>query len=455
MADHAISDDAAVQTALDRLTALSPGRDILGLERIDVLLDRLGNPHHRLPPVFHVAGTNGKGSTCAFLRAMLEAEGYAVHAYTSPHLVRFNERIRLAGHLIDDALLAATLERVMDAGEDLSASFFEVTTAAALLLFAETPADACVIEVGLGGRLDATNVIAQPLVCGIAALGIDHEGFLLAPEDGTPDAPLERIAFEKAGIAKRGVPLVTMEYPASMAATIAEAALRVGAPVEAQGSGWTIESTGERSLLYSDRHGDLALPRPGMVGDHQIENAGLAVAMLRQQEKLPVSPAAMASGVRLTRWPARMQKLPQGALTQRLPSGSTLWLDGGHNPNAGAAIAETLAALDMADVHLIIGMLLNKDAAGFIAPFASRLTSLSAVPISGHDHHDPADLCAIAQAEFGIAHCTSAPTVSDALARIIADHPGDHPAGQPLHILIAGSLYLAGEVLKANGTLPD
>lgn len=451
MADHAISDDEAVQAALDRLAALSPGRDVLGLERITMLLDRLGNPERRLPPVFHVAGTNGKGSTCAFLRAMLEAEGYAVHAYTSPHLVRFNERIRLAGRLIDDTILAATLDRVMDVAQDLSASFFEVTTAAALLLFAEIPADACVIEVGLGGRLDATNVIKQPLVCGISALGIDHESFLLAPEDGTPDEPLNRIAFEKAGIAKPGVPLVTMAYPPAVARTIAEAALRVGAPVEAQGSDWTIENTGDRSFLYSDRHGHLALPRPGMVGEHQIENAGLAVAMLRQQAALPVSPAAMASGIRLTRWPARMQKLLPGALTQNLPSGSTLWLDGGHNPNAGAAIAETLDMLDAGQIHLIIGMLLNKNAAGFIAPFAQHIASLSAVPITGHDHHDPQELSALVQSQFGIARAAPAKTIDDALSRIAADNPED----QPLHILIAGSLYLAGDVLKANGTLPD
>ena len=451
MADHAISDDEAVQAALDRLAALSPGRDILGLERISLLLDRLGNPERHLPPVFHVAGTNGKGSTCAFLRAMLEAEGHIVHAYTSPHLVRFNERIRLAGHLVEDAKLAATLHRVMDVAEDLSASFFEVTTAAALLLFAESPADACVIEVGLGGRLDATNVLQRPLVCGIAALGIDHEAFLLSPEAGTPDDPLCRIGFEKAGIAKPGVPLVTMAYPPDVARTIAEAALHAGAPVVAQGGDWSMESSGERSLLYSDRHGHLALPRPGMIGQHQIGNAGLAVAMLRQQMVLPVSPAAMATGIRTAHWPARMQLLPPGALTSALPAGSTIWLDGGHNPNAGAAIAETLMAANVEDVHLIIGMVLNKDAAGFIAPFAPRLASLSAVPISGHDHHDPEQLCADAASQLGIPNCTSARTVGDALARMVANHG----AVQPLHILIAGSLYLAGEVLKANGTLPD
>ena len=261
---------------------------MLGLERIAALLARLGNPQHRLPPVFHVAGTNGKGSTCAFLRAMLEAAGYAVHVYTSPHLVRFNERIRLSGTLISDADLATYLARVLDVAEGLQASFFEVTTAAAFLAFAERPADACIVEVGLGGRLDATNVIERPLVCGIASLGIDHEAFLLAPEEGVPDMPpLERIAFEKAGIAKAGVPLVTMDYPPTVAARVATIAAAVGAPVFAKGlsAAWAAKSGGgDRHLVYGEGedcyfHG----PPPAMPGRHQTWNAGLAIAMLRRQ----------------------------------------------------------------------------------------------------------------------------------------------------------------------------
>ncbi len=234
MPDHAVSSSPAVQAQLDRLTALSPGADILGLERITALLSRLGDPHLSLPPVFHVAGTNGKGSTCAFLRAAIEAAGHSVHVYSSPHLVRFNERIRLAGQLIEDDLLASLLEEVLDQAADLQASFFEVTTAAAFLAFARTPAAATIVEVGLGGRLDATNVIPNPVVTGIAALGIDHQSFL-------GDTLLE-IAGEKAGIAKTGVPLVTMDYPKAIRARIAAVAAAADAPVVARGAGWTSET---------------------------------------------------------------------------------------------------------------------------------------------------------------------------------------------------------------------
>ena len=241
MKDFARSSDPSVQAQLDRLAALSVPQGRLGLETIRALLARLGDPHLSLPPVLHVAGTNGKGSTCAFLRAMLEAEGYRVHATTSPHLVRYNERIRVAGELISDARLAELLGEVLDTGEELAPSFFEVTIAAAFTEFARVPADACVIEVGLGGRFDATNVIPGPAVCGIAALGIDHERFLLAPEDGTPSEPLARIAFEKAGIAKAGVPLVAQSYPANAADEVERATQRVGAPLAMRGRQWHAE----------------------------------------------------------------------------------------------------------------------------------------------------------------------------------------------------------------------
>ncbi|MBN8839395.1 MAG: bifunctional folylpolyglutamate synthase/dihydrofolate synthase, partial [Sphingomonadales bacterium] len=269
MADHAVSTDPAVQAQLDRLWSLSPGADVLGLGRITELLARVGNPQLRLPPVIHVAGTNGKGSTCAFLRAALEAAGLSVHAYSSPHLVRFNERIRVAGRLIDDTALAPLLAEVLDVGGDIGASFFEVTTAAAFLAFARTPADACVIEVGLGGRLDATNVIPQPAICGIAALGIDHEAFLLAEEAGTPSAPLDRIGFEKAGIAKAGVPLITQLYPRSVAATIAAVATARGAPLIARGSGWDVTANGS-ARDYRDSRGELTLPVPTLSGPYQV-----------------------------------------------------------------------------------------------------------------------------------------------------------------------------------------
>ncbi|HEX7873982.1 MAG TPA: bifunctional folylpolyglutamate synthase/dihydrofolate synthase, partial [Sphingobium sp.] len=263
MPDHAISSDPAVQEQLDRLWRLSPGADILGLERITALLERLGNPHLRLPPVFHVAGTNGKGSTCAFLRAALEADGHRVHVYTSPHLVRFNERIRLAGHLIDDATLAEGLRDVLDHAEDLGASFFEVTTALAFRLFADSPADACVIEVGLGGRLDATNVLASPAACGIAQLGIDHQAFL--------GHELGGIAREKAGIAKSGAPILTQRYSPAIAQAVADEVEKRSGVVIAQGEAWDI-AVYQGKVHYRDVAGRLDLSAPVLAGAHQLSN---------------------------------------------------------------------------------------------------------------------------------------------------------------------------------------
>ena len=446
MPDHAISSDPAVQAQLDRLTMLSPGKDVLGLTRIAALLERLGNPHLNLPPVFHVSGTNGKGSTCAFLRGAIEAAGMTTHVYSSPHLVRFNERIRVAGKLIDDATLSALLSEVLDHAEGLEASFFEVTTAVAFCAFARTPADACIVEVGLGGRLDATNVLTQPVACGIASLGLDHEGFLLAAEDGVPDMPpLDRIAFEKAGIAKPGSPVLTQKYTASMANTVATHASLHNAPLHARGQSWDATVYDGR-LHYRDATGKLNLPLPRMTGAHQANNAALAIAMLRHQTAIHIPEAALAAAMEWTRWPARMQTLSAGPLTDRLPKGSTVWLDGGHNPDAGAAIAKTLK--NGPPVHVIIGMLMNKDALGFLTPFAHKIESLSAVPIAGHEHHDPLDLCRIATGHLGIAMAAPVGDVDAAMERI-ASHR------QPSNVLICGSLYLAGEVLRANDQSPD
>lgn len=436
MRDFGRSDDARVQAQLDRLAALSLPQGRLGLDTIGALMERLGNPHRKLPPVFHVAGTNGKGSTCAFLRAMLEAQGYRVHVTTSPHLVRYNERIRLAGELISDAVLAEVLAEVLDAGEDLGPSFFEVTIAAAFLAFSRTPADACVVEVGLGGRFDATNVLepAALAACGIAALGIDHERFLLAPEDGVPTEPMERIAFEKAGIAKRGVPLVSIARPRLEADTIAAVARERGAPLFVQGDEWTA-SEFDGGLGYDDAmHGDgvdiLNLAAPSLAGAHQFQNAGLAIAMLRHQRRIPVGFGAFALGIQQAHWPARMQQLSPGPLTGR----RAVWLDGGHNPQAGAMVGAHFARQRL---HLVIGMIEGKDPASLIGPLASSLASITAVPVPGHDWH-PASA-------FG-PEARAARDLPDALAMI----PDD---GLP--VLIAGSLYLAGEVLRLNGELPD
>lgn len=446
MADHAVSDSPAVQAQLDRLMALSPGRDILGLERITELMARLGNPHHELPPVFHVAGTNGKGSTCAYLRAALEAEGYKVHVFTSPHLVRFNERIRLAGTLIDDDVLARALSEVLDIAGDLNASFFEITTAAAFMLFARVPAQACVIEVGLGGRLDATNVIEMPAACGIASLAIDHESFLLAPEEGTPAEPLNRIAFEKAGIAKTGRPLVTQRYSTPMMATIADVAARKGAIHLPRGLAWDIvEYQGE--LHYRDDYGRLDLPRPRLAGAHQIANLGLAVAMLRHYSVLPIGDAALRAAPLWAQWPARFQRLEAGPLTAMLPD-RTIILDGGHNPDAGQALALALEESGLAadGIDLVTGMLANKDVRGFLEPLRPLIRSIRSLPVPGHEHHGPELFAGVAES-WGLPHAAFA-TIPEAIQSIAASD------GPPRTVLIAGTLYLAGQVLVANDQPP-
>ena len=442
MPDHAVSTDPAVQRQLDRLWALSPGADILGLERITALLDRVGNPQDRLPPVLHVAGTNGKGSTCAFLRAAIEAAGYAVHVYSSPHLVRFNERIRLAGRLIEDAELAPLLAEVLDAGGDIGASFFEVTTAAAFLAFARTPADACILEVGLGGRLDATNVVPRPIVTGIAQLGIDHQHFL--------GDTIEDIAAEKAGIAKPQVPLVTMRYAPSVEARIRQVARIAGAPVSPAGQHWFWEADGDH-VSYRDAAGRVQTPLPTLAGPHQPGNLALAIAMLHHQNKLAIPPEAFASAATDANWPARMQRLGDGPLTRLLPAGSDVWLDGGHNAAAGESVAEALRGIlechGGTRAHLIVGMLSNKDPAGLLRPFAGLGASFHAVPVPAHEHHDSETLDAVAR-EIGI-EPQSAETVSAALQSIADADTG------PVTVMILGSLYLAGEVLAANEQAPD
>jgi dihydrofolate synthase / folylpolyglutamate synthase len=441
MPDHAISSNAAVQAQLDRLTMLSPGKDVLGLERITTLLARLRNPHLAIPPVFHVAGTNGKGSTCAFLRAALEAAGKAVHVYSSPHLVRFNERIRIAGRLIDDDSLSQLLAEVLDQAEGLQASFFEVTTAVAFLAFARTSSDACVIEVGLGGRLDATNVLPAPVACGIASLGIDHEAFLLAPEDNVPAAPLDRIAFEKAGIAKTAVPLLTQSYAPSMMATIQSVAAEKMAEYLPRKTAWDA-AIYEGRLHYRDMGGKLALPLPRMAGAHQADNAALAVAMLRHQSAIDIPEAALSAAMEWAHWPARMQRLGAGPLTALVPVGTEIWLDGGHNVDGGQAIAAHFAN-ETRRIHLITGMLANKDPSAIIAPLRDKLTSITVLPVPGHDHH------AVHAFEIeGAPKPVAADDVAQALQLLDIN-----PAKEI--ILIAGTLYVAGAVLKANNQPPE
>jgi dihydrofolate synthase/folylpolyglutamate synthase len=430
-----------VQRQLDRLATLSPGADMLGLERITALLTRLGNPEQRLPPVFHVAGTNGKGSTCAFLRAAVEAAGLSAHVYTSPHLVRFNERIRLAGQLIDDSALSALLEETLDSAADMEISFFEATTAAAFLAFSRQEADSCIVEVGLGGRLDATNVIPAPVVCGIAQLGVDHQQFL--------GHRIEDIAAEKAGIAKKRVPLVTQHYPQRLAERVDEAAAAAGAIWMPRGESWDA-IVYRQKLHYRDGRGKLQLPLPRLHGAHQAMNAALAVAMLRTQRVVTVPEAALRAAIGWADWPGRLQRLAPGALTRILPKGSELWLDGGHNPAAARAVADFFRGHVPSDrpFHIVLGLLANKDMAGVLKPFANRAAALHAVPVPGHAHHAPADLSAAARGA-GL-NALAAADVESALGWIARHADRERP---PI-VLILGSLYLAGEVLKANGQVP-
>jgi len=439
--DRASSSHPGVQRQLDRLATLSPGADILGLERISALLDRLGHPERRLPPVFHVAGTNGKGSTCAFLRAAIEAAGLKAHVYTSPHLVRFNERIRLAGRLIGDEALEALLAETLDAAGGLGASFFEITTAAAFLAFSRTPADACVIEVGLGGRLDATNVLVAPAACGIAQLGLDHRQFL--------GDRIEGVAAEKAGIAKPGVPLVTLRYPERLAAPIAAAAEAAGAIWLPQGGEWDAAASNGR-LRYRDGRGGLDLPLPRLPGAHQALNAALAVAMIRHQRAVDLPQSAFRAAMGWADWPGRLQKLGPGPLLAMLPPGSELWLDGGHNPNAARAVADHFRASVPAGrpFHIVFGLLAAKDAAGVLKPFAGRSLELHAIPVPGHAHHPPAELALTAR---GLGLAARAEEGVEPALGWIARHADRE---KPPVVLILGSLYLAGEVLKANDEEP-
>ena len=432
MADFARSTHPGVQAQLDRLSKLSPAGDRLGLERIAAVLDRLGRPQDKLPPVFHVAGTNGKGSTVAFLRAALEAGGLKVHAFTSPHLVRFNERIRVAGTLIDDENLATLLTEVLDAGRDIEPSFFEVATAVAMLAFARTPADACILEVGLGGRLDATNVIERPLVTGIASLALDHQQFL--------GRGLVDIAAEKAAIAKRGVPLVTQRYPAAVARRVGEVARANCATLLSRGAEWDADLRPNR-LRYQDAFGELDLPLPRLPGRYQAINAALAVAMLRHQDHLQITNAALHEGIVSARWPARLQRLATGPLT----GNQEVWVDGGHNVSAAREVAKYAKRNwhDGNPLHLIFASLATKDPAGMLKSFEGLLANVHAVPIPDHSCFAPAELVTIAR-KLGMA-AQAHENVAQALDAV--------PSGA--RVLIFGSLSLAGAVLAANDELLD
>ena len=414
---------------LQRMMALHPKIIDLTLDRMHRLLAALGHPEQHLPPVIHIAGTNGKGSTQAMLRAGFESSGALVHAYTSPHLARFHERIRLAGALITEPALTALLDECVAVNGPDAITFFEITTAAAFLAFARTPADWTLLEVGLGGRLDATNVMT-PRLSIITPVSIDHQQYL--------GETLPEIAFEKAGIIKRRVPVIVGPQTDEGLAVIERQAARMGAPILAFGQHWHIAEEAGR-MVYQDETGLLDLPLPNLPGPHQIQNAGAAIAALRH---LGLDAAACEAAVTRAVWPARMQRLRHGPLVASAPK-VELWLDGGHNPAGGAAIAATLARMTPRPTHLICGMLNTKDVLGYMQPLSRVAATLHAVSIPGEKNTLPAEATRDAALAAGI-QATTAASVAEALSDITARDP-------EARVLICGSLYLAGSVLRENG----
>lgn len=413
---------------LARLTGLHPKLIDLSLGRIERLLASLGHPERQLPPVVHVAGTNGKGSTIAFVKSITEAAGLAVHVYTSPHLVRFNERIVVAGEVIGDEALADILEACEAANGGASITFFEVTTAAAFMAFAGTPADLVLIETGLGGRFDATNVIARPALTAITPISIDHTHFL--------GDTVAAIAGEKAGILKPGVECVVAAQTAEAAAVIAARASEIGAPLARHDQDWRLHG-----MTYADARGAMDLPEPGLAGRHQVENAALAVACVRHLRAFDFSAQDIVTGVRRASWPARLQRLIDGKLSELLPKNWQLWLDGGHNPAAAARLAEVLADWAGDPVDLVVGMLRTRDPVEFLAPLAPFVTRARAVAVPGEESTLTAEELAAAARRVGI-DADPADSVGIAVRSLV-----DRSGGR---ILICGSLYLAGSVL-ANG----
>ena len=428
---------------LDRLLKLHPKKIDLALDRILGLLAALGHPEQRLPPVAHVAGTNGKGSVCAFVRAMLEAGGRKVHVYSSPHLVRFHERIRLAGHLISEAELMGLLLECEQANEGRPITFFEITTAAAMLAFARHPADALVLEVGLGGKYDATNIVAHPRLTVITPVGLDHAEFL--------GNSLADIAAEKAGIIKPGVPLIVGPQDDAPRDVILRRADALGAPVSVFGQDFFAHQEHGR-MVYQDRDGLLDLPLPRLAGRHQIENAALAIAGLRCVGGGWARDETIEQGLKTVDWPARLQRLTRGPLIEAAPEGAEVWLDGGHNPHGAVAIARAMADFEERaekPLYLICGMLKTKDAAGFLAAFRGLARHIVTVDVPGQEASLGAGELYDRARSAGL-DAAPAEDVDDAMMQISA-RARVSPHEPPPRILICGSLYLAGQVLAKNG----
>ena len=419
---------------LERLGRLHPKLIDLSLDRIERLLSALDNPQDKLPPVVHVAGTNGKGSTIATLRACLEAAGYRVHVYSKPHLVRFHERIRLNGRLIEEDALIALLEECERANGGTPITYFEITTAAAFLAFARIPTDIVLLETGLGGRFDATNVIRHPAVTAITPISLDHQAFL--------GDTVALIAGEKAGILKAGTPAVIGPQPKEAEEVFEAHANELGAPLSRWQSEWQCKAAGD-GMHFSGAHWRLDLPLPSLPGAHQIVNAGTAIACLEQLRDFPLPPEAIANGLGRIEWPARLQRLTRGPLIEMMPAGWELWLDGGHNPGAGVILGDFAADWRDRPLYLVVGMMNTKDAVGFLAPLAPHAKVLAGVTIPYEENPLPAEAIAATARSVGMT-ATIAPSVDAALANFTSHAPTGR-------ILICGSLHFAGTVLAENG----
>ena len=423
---------AVSDAILTRLLALHPKIIDLSLDRMNRILSKLGNPERHLPPVIHVAGTNGKGSTQAFIRAIMESAGLKVHAYTSPHLVKFHERIRVAGELISEADLSALLEECEAANGGEPITFFEITTAAAFLAFSRSPADYLLLEVGLGGRLDATNVIAKPSACCITSIGLDHQQYL--------GETIDLIAREKAGIIKRAVPCVVGSMPVEAREAIEDVAGNMKVPLAIAGQDWDCYLQHGR-MVFQDQNGLLDLPLPALPGSHQIGNAGNAIAVIRALKDDRITEQHIADGLTSVTWPARLQRLKGGALSSLLSEGSELWLDGGHNADAGVVLAQSLKAMSQKPLVIIWGMLNTKDATQFFRPLADLADHVITLSIPNEVNAIPAEMLSETVNRLGTTASTAA-TVEDAVSKAAAFNGA--------RVLICGSLYLAGHVLAAE-----
>ncbi|KQZ82782.1 bifunctional folylpolyglutamate synthase/dihydrofolate synthase [Mesorhizobium sp. Root157] len=433
---------------IEHLLTLHPKGFDLSLDRVLRLLDKLGNPQDRMPPVIHIAGTNGKGSCAAFSRALLEAQGYLVHTHTSPHLVNWHERYRLAadggGRLVDDATFADAIARVADANDGQKITVFEILTAVGFVLFSEHPADVAIMEVGLGGRFDATNVIRKPAVSVIMPVSLDHEAYL--------GDRVELIAAEKAGIIKRGCPVVigAQEHEAALEVLV-DTAERLGCPLSVYGQDFlAFEENGR--MVYQDDDGLMDLNPPRLPGRHQFANAAAALAGVKAAG-FTLSERAIDRAMATVTWPGRMQKLSQGKLTELAPEGAEIWLDGGHNPGAGIVIAEALAEQEEKNqrpLFLIAGMINTKDQSGYFHAFKGLVRHVYTVPVDFSESSVPNDELAIRAAEAGL----SAEPVSSIASALMLLRDTWNDTDAPPRILIGGSLYLAGAVLAENGTPP-